>query len=154
MRDRLEPLLIWATPGQRGFSSQQAGLSARPDLIVPISSTSRAGPSTQRRGAGQSHAQQEATRKRQEALQKAAELRQMLSTLEKVDDEGRRSSLLDTLCSTDDILNLPLHPSPPGIKNGELKVDLLKHQVIYCHPCNLIADADIIFSEPSIAVVY
>lgn len=129
MRDHLEPLLIWATPGQRGFPSRQAGPSARQDLAAPISSTSGAGPSTERRvGPSQRHAQQEAARKQQEALQKAAELRQMLSTLETVDDEGRRSSLLDTLCSTDDILNLPLHPNPPGLRNGELKVDLLKHQ--------------------------
>jgi SWI/SNF-related matrix-associated actin-dependent regulator of chromatin subfamily A3 len=71
----------------------------------------------------------EAIRKQQEALQKAAELRQMLTNLEKVDDEGRRSSMLDTLCSADDVLNLPLHPSPPGILSGELTVDLLKHQV-------------------------
>lgn len=75
------------------------------------------------------HKQQEAIRKQQEALQRAAELRQMLNTLEKVDDEGRRSSLLDALCSTDDVLNLPLHPDPPGTKTGDLTVDLLKHQV-------------------------
>jgi hypothetical protein len=74
-------------------------------------------------------AQKEAAVKQQEAFQKAAELKQMLNNLEKVDDDGRRSSLLDTLCSTDDILNLPLHPDPPGIKNGNLVVDLLKHQV-------------------------
>lgn len=153
MRDRLEPRLIWATPGQRGFPSRLAGPSARPDSTALVSSTSRAGPSTQRRGAGQTHAQQEAARKQQEALQKAAELRQMLSTLEKVDDEGRRGSLLDTLCSTDDILNLPLHPNPPGIKNGDLKVDLLKHQVMPIR-VNLITDTDIILSEPSIAVVH
>jgi SWI/SNF-related matrix-associated actin-dependent regulator of chromatin subfamily A3 len=149
MRDRLEPLLIWATPGQRGFPSRQAGASARQDSVAPISSASGAGPSTQRRGA--SHTQ-EAARKQQEALQKAAELRQMLSTLEKVDDEGRRSSLLDTLCSTDDILNLPLHPNPPSIKNGDLTVDLLKHQVMAVH-IRLIEDPDVVFSEPSIAVV-
>lgn len=91
-----------------------------------------AGSSTSGRGRsapGMTAAQQEAARKQQESLQKAAELKQMLNNLEKVDDEGRRSSLLDTLCSTDDILNLPLHPSPPGIKNGDLVVDLLKHQV-------------------------
>ncbi len=56
----------------------------------------------------------------------------MLSNLEKVDDEGRRSSLLDTLCSTEDVLDLPEHPSPPGIASGELRVDLLRHQV--CGP--------------------
>jgi SWI/SNF-related matrix-associated actin-dependent regulator of chromatin subfamily A3 len=74
-------------------------------------------------------AQREAARKQQENLQKAAELKQMLNNLEKVDDEGRRTSLLDTLCSKEDILNLPLHPNPPGVKNGDLMVDLLKHQV-------------------------
>jgi SWI/SNF-related matrix-associated actin-dependent regulator of chromatin subfamily A3 len=93
-------------------------------------SSSGAGPSTQRRvPPGQTPAQLEAARKKQEALLKAAELKQMLNNLEKVDDDGRRTSLLDTLCSKEDILNLPLHPNPPGIKNGELSVDLLKHQV-------------------------
>jgi len=71
----------------------------------------------------------EALRKQQEAFARAAELRQMLSSLEKVDDEGRRSSLLDTMCSTEDILGLPEHPNPPGIASGELRVDLLRHQV-------------------------
>ena len=74
-------------------------------------------------------AHDEAVRKQQESLRKAAELKSMLNNLEKVDDDGRRESLLDTLCSTDDILNLPLHPDPPGTKNGQLIVDLLKHQV-------------------------
>jgi SWI/SNF-related matrix-associated actin-dependent regulator of chromatin subfamily A3 len=74
-------------------------------------------------------AHEEAIRKQQESLRKAAELKSMLNNLEKVDDDGRRESLLDTLCSTDDILNLPLHPDPPGMKNGQLMVDLLKHQV-------------------------
>ena len=68
-------------------------------------------------------------RKQQEEFARAAELRQMLSNLERVDDEGRRSSLLDTLCSTEDVLELPEHPSPPGIASGELRVDLLRHQV-------------------------
>ena len=48
--------------------------------------------------------------------------------MEKVDNEGRRTSLLDTLCSVEDALDLPEHPTPPG-KDGDLKVDLLKHQV-------------------------
>ena len=79
-------------------------------------------------------AQQEQQRKQQEALAKAAELRQILNSLEKVDDEGRRSSLLDSLCSTDDVLALPTHPNPPGLQTGDLKVNLLKHQVgRYCH---------------------
>lgn len=93
-----------------------------PSASSSVAAAHRAGPS-------QNAAQQAAARKQQEALAKAAELKQMLNTLEKVDDEGRRSSLLDTLCSTDDILNLPLHRNPPGIQNGQLTVDLLKHQV-------------------------
>ena len=91
----------------------------------------------QARGYGSYHqtpAQMEAIRKQQEALRKAQELQSMLSTLEKVSDEGRRSSLLDTLCSNGDILALPVHPDPPGTKSGDLTVDLLKHQV-----CCLIA---------------
>lgn len=71
----------------------------------------------------------EAFRKQQEELARAAELRQTLANLDKVDDEGRRSSLLDTLCSTEDILDLPEYPNPPGIASGELRVDLLRHQV-------------------------
>jgi hypothetical protein len=80
----------------------------------------------------------EALRKQQEEFARAAELRQMLANLEKVDDEGRRGSLLDTLCSTEDILDLPEHPNPPGIASGELRVDLLRHQV-----CGLWCRSDI-----------
>lgn len=71
----------------------------------------------------------EALKKQQEEFARAAELRQMLANLDKVNDEGRRSSLLDTLCSTEDVLNLPEHPNPPGMASGELRVDLLRHQV-------------------------
>lgn len=49
--------------------------------------------------------------------------------MEKVDDEGRRSSLLDKLCSIEDVWNLPLHPNPPSIDNGKLAVNLLRHQI-------------------------
>lgn len=73
---------------------------------------------------------QAAAAAQQEALRKAAELKSMLNTLEKVDDESRRSSLLDNLCSTADVLQLPEHPNPPGIASGELIVNLLKHQVL------------------------
>ena len=132
-RRELEPLLIWATPGQRGFPSITAPsrAAASASTSTRISSVAQAAPSSSQRrpNASQTPAQKEAVRKQQEALQKAAELRQMLSNLEKVDDEGRRSSMLDNLCSADDVLNLPLHPSPPGILSGELTVDLLKHQV-------------------------
>jgi len=71
----------------------------------------------------------ETLKKQQEEFARAAELKQMLTNLDKVDDEGRRSSLLDTLCSTEDVLNLPEHPNPPSIASGELRVDLLRHQV-------------------------
>ncbi|KAG7446219.1 uncharacterized protein BT62DRAFT_103756 [Guyanagaster necrorhizus] len=119
-RDALEPLLIWSTPGQRGFSSRRGQ--------VPFSQGSAAQITGSSRAPGAKPTQTEAARKQHEALQKAAELRQILNSLEKVDDEGRRSSLLDSVCFTEDILNLPLHPAPPGIERGNLVVDLMKHQ--------------------------
>ncbi|KAJ3569860.1 hypothetical protein NP233_g4782 [Leucocoprinus birnbaumii] len=157
-RDVLEAQLIWATPGQRGFASQNNRTAASTSAAMPqtgaartnYSTTSGArassiynapppaytnGNSTARQTHSISAAQQEAMRrhqaaieKQQEALRKAAELKQMMDGLEKVDDEGRRSSLLDNLCSVEDILSLPLHPNPPGIQKGNLRVDLLKHQ--------------------------
>jgi SWI/SNF-related matrix-associated actin-dependent regulator of chromatin subfamily A3 len=48
----------------------------------------------------------------------------MLNSLEKVDDEGRRASLLDTLCATEDVLSMPTYATPPGISSGESTVDL------------------------------
>lgn len=119
--DTLEPLLIWSTPGQHGFGSRRGQVPSSQNSALPMVGSSRA--------PGVKPAQTEAARKQQEALQKAAELRQIINSLEKVDDEGRRSSLLDSVCSTEDILNLPLHPSPPGIEQGNLVVDLMKHQV-------------------------
>jgi SWI/SNF-related matrix-associated actin-dependent regulator of chromatin subfamily A3 len=103
------PYASYADPGFSDGDPSSAGYG-----------TSMAVPSTQ---------STEALRKQQETFARAAELRQTLSNLEKVDDEGRRSSLLDTLCSTEDVLGLPEHPNPPGIASGELRVDLLKHQV-------------------------
>lgn len=121
--DTLEPLLIWSTPGQRGFGSRRGQVPSgqgSAGSALPMAGSSRA--------PGAKPAQTEVARKQQEALQKAAELRQIINSLEKVDDEGRRSTLLDSVCSTEDILNLPLHPSPPGIEHGNLVVDLMKHQ--------------------------
>ncbi|KAH9941011.1 SNF2 family N-terminal domain-containing protein [Amylocystis lapponica] len=159
-RTQLEPLLIWATPHQRGFPKMTVG-GARQVPGAPVSSSRGASasqalagsssasqaatassystgasyassyPASQRpagASAAQMAAQREAVRKQQEALEKAAELRQILNSLEKVDDEGRRSSLLDTLCSVDDVLKLPVHPNPPGIESGDLRVNLLRHQ--------------------------
>ncbi|KAG8213634.1 snf2 family protein [Butyriboletus roseoflavus] len=147
-RDMLEPMLIWATPRQRGFPQRARGGIPGTSSAVAAAATSAGGgafPSayasalaatmgmagaSQARGmtSAQSEAQQEAIRKQNEAFVRAAELKEMLSGLERVDDEGRRTSLLDTLCSTDDILKLPVHANPPGIASGELVVDLLKHQ--------------------------
>ncbi len=143
-RQALEPRLIWATPGQRGFPPPQRDGTrevpgtpkqhSAPAAPTP-SQVAVAGPSStqQVRAIGMTAEQakrlQEQQRKQQEAFAKAAELRQMLNNLEKVDDESRRSSLLDTLCSVDDVLNLPVHPQPPSIATGELRVNLLKHQV-------------------------
>ncbi|KAI0093185.1 SNF2 family N-terminal domain-containing protein [Irpex rosettiformis] len=161
----IEPKLIWATPGQRGFaplraaaasqsvaqqqiaaqaqagrgsayasSSYSSGYSQAPPQKGSYAySFSQAGPSYSQRptaprlSAAQVAAQQEAQRKQAEAIAKAYELRQILDNLAKVDNEGRRTSLLDTLCSVDDALDLPDHPSPPG-KDDDLKVELLKHQ--------------------------
>lgn len=129
-RNELEPKLIWATPGQRGFNlpSSSRGTTGRTANVaststqMPTASQTKANPA-------QAAARIEAIRKQQEATQKAAELKQMLSTLEKVDDDGRRGSLLDSLCSKDDILSLPVHEDPPSIASGDLKVNLLRHQV-------------------------
>ncbi|KXN85344.1 Putative SWI/SNF-like matrix-associated actin-dependent regulator [Leucoagaricus sp. SymC.cos] len=122
--DVLEPQLVWATPSQRGGAALYR---------APTPAYAYGSPAVQQTPSI-STAQQEAMRKHQEAilkqqaLRKAAELKQMIDGLEKVNDEGRRGSLLDTLCSTEDILNLPLHPDPPGTQKGNLQVDLLKHQ--------------------------
>ncbi|KAA1471714.1 hypothetical protein DENSPDRAFT_837772 [Dentipellis sp. KUC8613] len=153
-RGQLEPQLIWATPGQRGFpkrtaatASAQAGYASAGGPGLPSaaaivggsrmpsaysgsaygSGAYAAGPSASQ-ARGMTQAQMELARRQQESFAKAAELRQILNSLEKVDDEGRRSSLLDTLCSTEDVLSLPLYPNPPGIESGELRVNLLKHQ--------------------------
>ena len=155
-RNILEPKLRWATPGGRGFSIGSASSSQAPAASQstsrgpshasssssyasasipytfsgpPAASQSYTSGSTSYTAPAPTAAQQEAARKQAEAFAKAAELRNILNNLEKVDDEGRRSSLLDTLCSVDDVLSLPVHDDPPGIEKGNLRVDLLKHQV-------------------------
>ncbi|KAF8919761.1 SNF2 family N-terminal domain-containing protein [Mucidula mucida] len=124
-RALIQPKLIWATPGQRGF-----GQTTGPVSSSSGGGTNAPGPSQQRKShvTANTKAQIEAALKQEEARQKAAELSRILNTLEKVDDEGRRSSLLDSVCASDDVLNLPLHPDPPGIAKGDLLVDLMKHQ--------------------------
>ncbi|KAF8893981.1 SNF2 family N-terminal domain-containing protein [Infundibulicybe gibba] len=128
IRPQLEPRLMWATPGH-GDSSHKTRIPPliKTRLFVPLDELSSL--ATQRAvSAKQTAAQIEAARKNTEALQKAAELKQLLNNSEKINDGERRDSLLDSLCSVDDILALPTHPDPPGIKNGNLRVDLLKHQ--------------------------
>ncbi|GJJ06235.1 hypothetical protein Clacol_000425 [Clathrus columnatus] len=121
-RPQLEPSLIWATPRQQGFTdAMRLNLQTLPSATQPIAGPSSSGSS----GANQRAAQQRTATD----LQKAADLRLLLSSLEKVDDEGRRASLLDIVCPTEDILNMPTHPNPPSVAGGQLKVDLLRHQV-------------------------
>ncbi|KAF8527760.1 SNF2 family N-terminal domain-containing protein [Gautieria morchelliformis] len=136
-RAQLEPLLVWATPRQQGFTdamrpasyqTQPSGSNATYALVTPPRPISTAGPSASQSATSMSASQRKAHEDHMESLRKAAELRTMLSSLEKVDDEGRRTSLLDSVCTTDDILNLPEHPSPPCVASGELTVNLLRHQ--------------------------
>ena len=94
-----------------------------------------------------------AQKKLADDMRKAAELRQILGNLEKVNDEGRRANLLDQLLSTEDVLTLPEHPNPPGIDAGNLTVNLLKHQVCIRSCCENSRFADT-FAETSIALVY
>ena len=139
-RQTLEPLLIWATPGQRGFGpspSQRTNVQITQAHVTPGYSSYSSYSSyhepysvPQKPHAPVLTPAQEATQKKlAEDMRKAVELRQVLDGLEKVSDEGRRASLLDQLLSTDDVLALPEHPNPPGIDAGNLTVNLLKHQV-------------------------
>lgn len=74
-----------------------------------------------------------------EQLARAAELRDILNNLEQVNNAERRISLLDQLCSTEDVLNLPEYPNPPSVETGELTINLLRHQVSsIVYMCNLV----------------
>ncbi|KAJ3733451.1 SNF2 family N-terminal domain-containing protein [Lentinula guzmanii] len=125
---QLQPRLVWATPGQRGFKSPGATAQAGNRRTTAKDSGGSRTPADAAPAPGSSSAQLQRYEKQQEALRKAVELRDMLNTMEKVNDQGRRSSLLDTLCTNEDILTLPAYESSPSIANGQLKVDLLKHQ--------------------------
>jgi len=161
MREKLEPLLKWATPGQRGFTdAMRAGVgSNHPPASSQASSSygasnSQATQSTQRSVGGGGYgatpkvsaapqptaaqkakaAQAEAARQAKIAAErlayrKATELANVIKSFETVDDDSRRSSLLDTLCSEEDILSIPTHDEPPSIASGELTTNLMKHQV-------------------------
>jgi hypothetical protein len=157
-------MLSWATGGQHGSTSrkkrQVPAAPYGPGYQAPSGSNSYApavsmvpsgfGSSSQRAvSTGMTAAQKQ----QQLSLQNAAELKQMLDTLEKVDDERRRISLLDTLCAVGDALNLPVHPNPPGIANGNLVVDLMKHQV---RMSSFLLETDIVTSylESSLTMVH
>ncbi|KAG8948964.1 hypothetical protein FRC04_009165 [Tulasnella sp. 424] len=123
-RRELEPLLFWATPGQRGFNQPPnqtgvAGTSLSPKKGQKDASAAAAGPSN---GASQLQQQQLLD------SQKALELSRMMAGLAKVDDSARRATVLDALCG-EDILELPLHEDPPSKAKGQLKNDLLRHQL-------------------------
>ena len=125
----MESKLIWATPGQNGFSARKSASHSRVGAYSAsqLPTPSYPGNSSQQLS---NPAQQEAVRKRQEEFQKAADLKKMLASLDStsVDAEKRRHSLLDRLLSGDDILKLPVCANAPGIGNG-LTVELMKHQV-------------------------
>lgn len=56
-------------------------------------------------------------------------MQKVLATLKNLkSDTERGEEVLDALVEIKDVLSLPLHPSPPGISSGDLKVDLLPHQ--------------------------
>jgi SWI/SNF-related matrix-associated actin-dependent regulator of chromatin subfamily A3 len=138
-RNQIEPMLSWVpakdrpsatAPSQSSVRPYEPATSYAPYATPEFSGYDRYDSRTSGYGAQASSAlAHEASRKQQEEFARAAELKQMLASLEKVNDDNRRTSLLDTLCSTEDVLNLPEHPNPPGIASGELRVDLLRHQV-------------------------
>ena len=104
-RAQLEPLLRWATPGQRGFSAILA-----PDQNTAPGSITASQKSAMTRG-GQLSAQDRARLAAQEeAAQKALELSRMIAGLAKVDDAARRSSVLVLESSIPSVLfNSELH---------------------------------------------
>ncbi|KAF8520324.1 SNF2 family N-terminal domain-containing protein [Hysterangium stoloniferum] len=106
-RAELEPVLVWATPRQRGFTNtmrpagyqNQSAYNVDYEHIMPPSSV--AGPSRSQSSRGVSASQRKGYEAQLEATRKAAELRAIINSLEKVNDEGRRSSLLDIVCPTE-----------------------------------------------------
>lgn len=107
MRPQLEQMLVWATPGQRGFTDamRQAANPAYamvqpPPLPLPSAAPKpNAAPLPARSAAVEAQA-----RAQLEARQKAVSLALMLKDMEKVSDDDRRSKLLDAVCSKEDIL--------------------------------------------------
>ncbi|KAF8342156.1 SNF2 family N-terminal domain-containing protein [Cantharellus anzutake] len=150
-RSALEPMLKWATPGQRGFTDAlRAKYKHNFDWLLAayLASSSLGGYSSiSSRISGSQKTQSQSAKLEAErrvklemerrakleveriAAQKGEELKTIIKGFEKVDDESRRASLLDSLCSKEDIMNLPVYENPPGKANGLLKSDLMKHQL-------------------------
>ncbi|KAG8910275.1 hypothetical protein FRC00_008504 [Tulasnella sp. 408] len=124
-RKELEPLLNWATPGQRGFPIPGPAQPPNQTGVVGTSSSPKKGRKGASSAAGPSSA---ALQEQYIAAQKAIELSRMMAGLAKVDDSARRATVLDALCG-EDILELPVHEDPPSKANGQLKNDLLRHQL-------------------------
>ncbi|KAG8857347.1 hypothetical protein FRB96_005834 [Tulasnella sp. 330] len=127
LRAQVEPHLVWATPGQRGFHT-----GAAPDNQTGVQGTS----ASPVKNKGKGRATQGSAAAQASGLpgmtpgQKAVELATMMASMgTKVDDASRRTSVLDALCG-EDVLELPEFDDAvkPGLVNGNLKVDLLKHQ--------------------------
>lgn len=174
MRAQLEPLLKWATPSQKGFTDAvrrkyQATSPSLTQLKASQASSSRAAGSSnptssqasQRSSSQLTPAQIERARvekeraERQRAEQiRAIELQNMLSSLEKLDDDGRRASILDNLCISDGILDIPEYEKEvPGLSST-----LLKHQVS-CDKVNntrvvFIQDFFVVYLETSTPMVH
>jgi SWI/SNF-related matrix-associated actin-dependent regulator of chromatin subfamily A3 len=133
--------LPWAIPGQYGFRKHATESCTQTSnvVVIPFSSQSATGSdhsqhetlqssSQPRGGARLTPAQIVAQKNAQEDKdkQRASALKQTSDSLEKA---GRRwHSLLNQL-HTHNVLDLFEHLNPPGIESGELKVNLLKHQV-------------------------
>lgn len=143
-RDVLEPELKWATPGQRGFeamrAAEAAGVQQGSQGKAKGKGRAKMGADTGLHGSGNSGAGLP------EANWNEEEMRRLLDGLKKVqEDEKQANGVMvrhidmmmdgakvadqqDTLTSNIDVSKLPLHPSPPGVANGQLRVDLLGHQ--------------------------
>ncbi|WVF71338.1 hypothetical protein IAT40_006141 [Kwoniella sp. CBS 6097] len=56
-------------------------------------------------------------------------IKKLLEGLTKVGtDQQNADSVMDSLTGNMDVSKLPLHPSPPGLANGQLLVDIMPHQ--------------------------
>ncbi|EJD43111.1 hypothetical protein AURDEDRAFT_167788 [Auricularia subglabra TFB-10046 SS5] len=144
-RAMLEGALKWATPGQRGFddtmrtaefTGNPARRSALPPPVLPSapSYATQASSSQAASSSAAAKAVADAQRRYAEA-QKVIELRPMLDSLSKVDvdDEARRTGLLDALCGVDgedgiDVLKLPELESKELPLGLHADVELMKHQ--------------------------